>query len=66
MVGSAATQMSRGLAGTSFEKLLAELELFSLEKGEDRLHPLPITSLFLAAAFPFWSLGLRRIIRGSH
>lgn len=56
MIQSTATQMSKVLAVTAYEKLLTELELLSLEKGEDRPNSLPITSLFLVPASPILGL----------
>lgn len=63
MIQSTATQMSKVLAVTAYEKLLTELELLSLEKGEDRPNSLPITSLFLVPASPI--LGLWGTMGGS-
>lgn len=60
MIQSTATQMSKVLSDTCYERLLTEQELLSLEKGEDRPNSLPITSLFLAPAIPIlgvWGFG---------
>lgn len=49
---SAHGRVDEVLADPCHEELLAELELFNLEKGEDRPNSLPITALSLAPVTP--------------